>query len=135
MVAAPPAARDALRADLELAQETVKAGVVPSRNKKATRAWGIWVVFCTSINVDPFLSQVADPVVILQTFGLRWRDRQISPSGLSNRACLVEDAIRLISQRFPSLGAKDPRLDSTGKQDFWLIRIYAAWKKVDEPPA
>ena len=33
------------------------------------------------------------------------------------------------------MGAKDPRLDSSGKQDFRLQRMYAAWKKVDDPPA
>ena len=38
---APPSARDALRADFLLAQKTVAAGVVPSRDKKAQRAWDI----------------------------------------------------------------------------------------------
>ena len=33
------------------------------------------------------------------------------------------------------MGAKDPRFDSTGKQDFRLRRMYAAWKKSDDPPA
>ena len=46
----------------------------------------------------------------------------------------MEDAIRLVSQKFPSLGAVDPRLDKAGKQDFRLTRMYSAWKKVDSPP-
>ena len=33
------------------------------------------------------------------------------------------------------MGAKDPRLDHAGKQDFRLARMYAAWKKVDDPPS
>ena len=32
------------------------------------------------------------------------------------------------------MGAKDPRLDHTGKQDFRLTRMFAAWKKEDDPP-
>lgn len=131
---APPAARDALGSDLRLAQKTVASGVVPSRNRKAERTWAVWLSFCTSINVDPFLTTLADPVPILQTFGLRWRDGRLSPSKLENKARSVEDAIRLVCQKFSSLGAKDPRLNAAGKQDFRLIRMYAAWKKEDDPP-
>ena len=69
---------------------------------------------------------MADPVTLLQAFGLRWRDGRISPSGDPNRARLVEDAIRLVCQKFPSLGSKDPRLDETGKQDFRLRRMFSA---------
>ena len=32
------------------------------------------------------------------------------------------------------MGAKDPRLDHAGKQDFRLTRMFAAWKKEDDPP-
>ena len=75
---------------------------------------------------------MADPVtLLLQAFGLRWRDGRISPSGYPNRSRLVEDAIRLFCQKFPSLGSKDPRLDETGKQDFRLRRMFSAWKKED----
>jgi hypothetical protein len=132
---APPTVRDALRADLLLAQKTVAAGVVPSRDRRAQKAWDIWCSFCTSINANPDVSTMADPITLLQTFGLRWRDGRISPSGNKNRARSVEEAIRLVSQKFPSLGAKDPRLDETGHQDFRLRRMYSAWKKEDDPPS
>ena len=33
------------------------------------------------------------------------------------------------------MGAKDPRLNHFGKQDFRLTRMYSAWKKADSPPA
>jgi len=131
---APPAARDALRADFLLAQKTVAAGVVPSRDKEAQRAWDIWCSFCSSINANPDVSNMVDPVTLLQAFGLRRRDERISPSGDPNRARLVEDAIRLVCQKFPSLGSKDPRLDETGKQDFCMRRMFSAWKKEDSPP-
>jgi len=116
----PPLARDELRADFLLAQKTVAAGVVPSRDKKAQRGWDIWCAFCTSM---------ADPVTLLQAFGLRWRDGRISPSGDLNRDRLVEDAIRLVCQQFPSLGSKDPRLVKTGKQDFCLCRMFFCLEK------
>ena len=132
---APPPARNELRADLSLAQKTVRAGVVPSRDAKAERTWGIWLAFCQSINVDPYLSAMADPVPLLQTFGVRWRDGRIAPSGNPNRARSVEDAIRLVSQKFPLMGTKDPRLNFAGQQDFRLRRMYSAWKKEDDPPS
>ena len=135
MANAPASTRDELSADLRLARETTAAGVVPSRDRAAQRTWCVWCAFCTSINVDPFLSQVADPVIIIQLFGVRWRDGRISPSGEPNRARSVEDAIRFVGQKFASLGAPDPRLDATGKQDFRLRRMYSAWKKKDDPPA
>ena len=47
----------------------------------------------------------------------------------------MEDAIRLVGQKCSLLGAKDPRLDFSGKQDFRLWRMYSAWKNVDDPPA
>ena len=131
---APFEARNALRADFILAEKTVRAGVVPSRDRKAQRAWEIWVAICSSINANPDVSKMADPVPLLQAFGLRWRDGRISPSGNPKRARSVEDAIRLVSQKFPLLGAKDPRLDEGGRQDFRLRQMYAAWNKVDDPP-
>jgi len=112
---APPLARDALRADFLLAQKTVATGVVPSRDKKSQQAWDIWC----SINTN-------DPVTLLQAFGLHWRDGRISPSRDLNQARSVEDAIRLVCQKFPSLGSKDPRLDETGKQNFCLRRMFSA---------
>ena len=134
MAAAPPAARDTLCVDLRLASQTVKAGVVPSRNRKAETTWTRWCLFCTNLNVDPYLSEVADPVSLLQVFGLHWRNGHIAPSGKPNQACSVEDAIQLVRQKFPSLGGVDPRLDTVGKQDFRLTRMYSVWKKVDSPP-
>ena len=71
---------------------------------KAERTWKIWCAFCESINANPDLSTMADPIPLLQTFGLRWRDGRISPSGKPNRARSVEDAIRLVSQKFSLLG-------------------------------
>ena len=133
MANAPPAAQDALSSDLQLADDTIAAGVVPSCNQKAIKTWSIWIAFCASINVDPYLSQVADPVIVLQTFGLLWQDGRISPSKNPNRACSVEDTIQLVGQKFSSLGSKE--LNQAGSQEFHLTRMYSAWKKEDDPPA
>jgi len=130
----PPVARDALCADFLLAQKKVATGVVPSRDEKAQRAWDIWCSFCTSINANPDDSNMANPVTLLQAFGLCWRDERIFPSGDPDRARSVEDAIHLVCQKFPSLGSKDPRLD-IGKQDFRLCQMFSAWKKEDSPPS
>ena len=62
------------------------------------------------------------------TFQL-WQILSHYSSVIANQACLVEDAIWLFSQKFPSLGAQDPHLYNTGFQDFCLRQIYSAWKK------
>ena len=113
----------------------VASRVIHSRDKKGQRTWDIWCSFCTSINIHPDILTLADPVPILQTFSLRWWDGRIAPSGNPNRARSVEDATWLVSQKLSLLEDKDPRLDSTGNQDFRLRHMYSAWKKLDNPPA
>lgn len=100
MANAPLAARDGLRADFLLAQSTVRAGVVPARDRKAQRTWEVWCTFCYSINANPDVSNLADPIPLLQAFALGWRDGRISSSGNPNRARSVEDAVRLVGQKF-----------------------------------
>ena len=112
---APPLERNTLDSDLQLAEKTVAVSTFTSCNKKSLKTWSVWILFCEPINVDPFLSLVANSVVLLQTFGLRWRDGWISPSKQSSKAQSTEDTIGLVGQRFLTMGAKETRLDITGK--------------------
>ena len=47
----------------------------------------------------------------------------------------MEDTIRLVCQKCPSLRSKDPKLNKTGKQDFRLRPMLSTWKKEDSPPS
>jgi hypothetical protein len=87
-------------------------------------------MFCTSINVDPFLSQVADPVIIIQRFGVRSRDGRISPSDNPYRARSMEDAIRFVGQKFASLGPPDCHR----KARFQVKTHVFCTEKKDDPP-
>lgn len=120
--------------DYRLAQEKVQAGVVSSRSSAANSHWDIWSTFCLTLTVDPLLSSVLDPVVLLQVFAQRYRTGQIAPRGQPVRSRTVEDAVRSIGQTFSSMGTIDPRLTRQGKIDFRLQRQLAAYTKEDPPP-
>ena len=131
----PPATRDALRADILLAQTTVAAGVVPSRIKKPNEPGTSGVRFAPPSMQTlmfrrwPILSHSSKPLAFDGAMAAS------HPAKEPNRSRSVEDAIRLVSQKFPSMGSKDPRLDESGKQDFRLRRMYSAWTKEDDPPS
>jgi hypothetical protein len=93
-----PLAADEFRADHGFARDAVRAGVVPSRARAADKHWERWDTFCRSINIDPWLNEVFDPVPILQVFGARYRYGRIAPSNRIVRAGSVDDALRAVDQ-------------------------------------
>lgn len=129
-----PGAATEFRADLGLVRDAVRAGVVPSRARAADKHWDRWADFCRSIDLDPWLYEVYDPVPILQIFGARYRDGRLAPSKASVRAGTVDDALRAIGQTFASLGSKDIRKDSLGGIDFRLQRQLRSYRRADPPP-
>ena len=85
--------------------------------------------------MDPTLqSNVADPIHLLQVFAHRYRTGAIAPSGRPVRARTVEGAVRAVGQTMAGMGAPDPRLAPSGKHEFRLGRLFAAYKKQDDPP-
>ena len=76
-----PAARDAFRADLLLAQRAVRAGVVESRAKSADNVWELWMEFCTEHSIDPTFEEDHDPAPHLQVFAARVRDGRHTARG------------------------------------------------------
>jgi hypothetical protein len=120
--------------DYRLVQEKVQAGVVSSRSNAASSHWDIWSTFCLSLAVDPLLSSILDPIVLLQVFTQRYCTGKIAPRGQPVQSRTVEDAIRSVDQTFSSMGTIDPRLTRQGKIDFCLQRHLAAYTKEDPPP-
>jgi hypothetical protein len=99
----------------------------------AQNAWTVWTTFCQSINVDPGLGGITDPLPILLIFARRYRNGRLAPAEHPVRARTAEDAIRQVGQAFTTLGLRDPRLNELGWLDFCLVRIVNGWKRQDTP--
>lgn len=112
----------------------MRAGVTAKRSAAADGHWIVWNKFCTELAVDPLLTNIEDPVLLLQVFALRYRNGTIAPKGNAVRSRTVEDALRSIGQTFAAMGADDPRLNKIGNIEFRLQRQLAGYKKKDPPP-
>jgi hypothetical protein len=130
----PPAAHDQLCSDLGLVQEAIKSGVVSKRAAAADAHWGRWVAFCKSLDLDPWLHEIQDPVPIIQVFGQRYRDGRIAPRKHAVKAGTVEDAIRAVGQTFARVGSTDIRKDANGEIDFRIRRQLRSYARTDPPP-
>jgi hypothetical protein len=83
------ATRNAFLADLGLAHETSRASVVPKRTSAQDGHWDTRCEFCREFMLEPTLSDLPDPVPILQVFATRLRDERIAPSRNSLRSRMV----------------------------------------------
>ncbi|CAJ1960260.1 unnamed protein product [Cylindrotheca closterium] len=121
--------------DIRVVELGIKRGVCPSRVAKAHSVWTTWVAFCDSLTLDPGLSAVNDPLLIVLLFGTQWRHGKIAPSKRQVRGRTAEDAMRQVGQAFSSLGLLDPRMNryAPGTMDFCWTRLLKSWKK--EGPA
>jgi hypothetical protein len=84
--------------------------------------------------LDPYLQQIADPILLLQVFAHRYRTGALAPSGTKVRFRTVEGALCSIGQALATLGSSDPHLQPSGKLDLRLSRQLSAYKKEDPPP-
>ena len=113
----------------------VAAGVHRSRTRADRTAWHQWTRFCSWLGVSPDLTDVSDPVPILQLFAERVRSGLLAAGGNRVRKRTVESYLRSVAQIFASVGAPDPRLDQVGSIDFRLRRQLAAYRREDPPPS
>ena len=120
--------------DLRLATKEVSLGVVPSRSREAASHWDKWSQFCSSINIPPELAGIPDPIPYLQVFAWRYRHGHLNTSRREVRSRTVENALRSIGQTLATVGTPDPRFTPTGKIDFRIQRMLAAYRKLDDPP-
>jgi hypothetical protein len=77
--ALPPAQANALRSDIGLVDERIKAGVKKQLFNAMEKHWSRWYAFCLAHNVDIYLSTWEDPIPMIQVFGERYRDGRLSP--------------------------------------------------------
>lgn len=122
-------------ADLGLAQEAVRKGVSPDYAQRKDAHWVIWLQFCAQLKLDPFLTNIQDPIPILQVFAQRYRDGRLAPSQRTVTAKYVSDVVLSVGQAFLRVGARDPRLSKFDSNiDFRLARQNRSWSKTDPPP-
>ena len=85
--------------------------------------------------LDPLLLAYQDPVPILNTFSRDYQTGNIAPDSRGVRSRTVEDAVRSIGQVIAMVGAKDPRMISTGKIDGRLQIQFRCYSRQDPPPS
>jgi len=129
-----PAQRSSLQRELSDIKQTARRGIAFGRANATNTHWDLWVSFCVDLHCDPYLSELQDPVPLLQIFAHRYRNGTLAPSGSPVRSRAMEDALRSVGQTFASLGCTDPRLQPSGKLDLLLSRLLSAYKKQDPPP-
>ena len=121
-----PDTQHSFRRDFELAQEAVRSGVTAQRAASADTHWELWSTFCHELALDSLLSNLQDPVALLQVFAHRYRTGTIAPKHKPVHSRTVEDALRSVGQTFAGLGQPDPRLTSTGNIDFRIQRMLSS---------
>lgn len=131
----PPEISDAFRRDYRVVQLTLRSAVVPGRAQSSDVHWDVWLQFCASLGIDPFLRTTTDPIPLLQVFAARYRSGIIAPSHRPVRSRTVEDALRSVGSSLTSMGAPDPRLDRHGSIDRRLHRLLQAYTRSDSPPS
>ena len=115
--------------------EDIREGLSTGRATAADAHWTKWTYFCARVALDPLLVTYQDPVPILNAFA---RDNQTgnnAPDSRGVRTRTVEDSVRSIGQAIAMLGAKDPRMTSTGKLDGGLQLQFRCYSRQDPPPS
>ena len=86
-------------------------GVSASRYRAVITAWGKWNAFTSWLGVAADLSDVSDPIPILQIFAYRVRSGVLAAKCQPIKKRSVEQYLHSVGQIFASMGAQDPRLD------------------------
>jgi hypothetical protein len=131
----PSYLRRDLQNELCLVQQAVSTGVSHQRSNATDNTWSTWSTFYASLNIDPTLQHIDDPIIPLQLFAHRYRHGQASPSKTAVRSKTVGDALRSVGQTITNLVFRDPRLQPSGKLNFRLSRQLSSYNKQDPPPS
>lgn len=87
------------------------------------------------LHIDPYLTQLDDPIPLLQVFVHHYHDGLLAPKGNAVHSCTVEGAFCAVGQMLAALGCPDPRLQPSGKLEFRSSRQLTAYSKQDLPPS
>ena len=87
------------------------------RSTAADSHWTKWDYFCARVSLGPLLVVYKYRVPILIAFAQDYRTGNIATNSHAVGSRTVEDVVRSIGRVIAMLGAKDPRMTSTGKID------------------
>ena len=135
MATVDPASKTRFWNSFSSATEDIQERLSTGRATVADGHWTKWAYFCARVALDPLLVTYQDPVPILNTFSQDYRTGNIAPDSRGVRSRTVEDAVRSIGQAIAMLGAKDPRMTSTGKIDGRLQLQFRFYSRQDPPPS
>ena len=96
--------------------------------------WPIWVNYCTTLGLDPFLPNIRDPIPYLKVFAHRYRTGTYAARGKPVGSKQVQEAVRSVASVFTNLGKLDTRLNRFGLIDCRLSALYQGYAKLDPPP-
>ena len=117
------------------ATEDIREGFSVCRATAVDSHWTKWSYFCAKVALDPLLVAYKDPVPILNAFAWDYQTGNIVPNSRGVQSRTVEGAVRLIGQAIAMMGAKDPRMTSTGKIDGRLQLQFRCYYRQDPPPS
>ena len=132
-MAAPPITQANVGGHFLSAQTAIRNCVSVHRASAADGHWYSWENFCRLLALDPFCSNIEDPIPIFQAFAAGYRAGDYAPSGRQVRSRTVEDALRAVGQTIALLGPRDPRL-TDGKLNLRLRNLLTSYAKEDPPP-
>jgi hypothetical protein len=123
-----------LQDELSVIKANARTAVSSGRTNSRDTTWYIWTRFCLDLACDPFLSDIHNPLTLLQIFAARYRVGTLAPSTSPVRSRTVEGTLCAVGQTFTALGYPDPRLQPSGRLDFRLHRQLQGYAKIDPPP-
>ena len=113
--------------------EDIREGLSVGRATAANGHWTKWAYFCARVSLKPLIIAYKEPPPILNAFTRDYQTGNIAPNSCAVQSRTVEDAVRLIGQAIEILGAKDPRMTSTGKIDGRLQLQFRCYSWQDPP--
>ena len=134
MATVEPTAQTRLWNSFSTATENIREGLSVGRATAADGHWTKWDYFCARVALDPLLVAYKYPVPILNNFDWDYQTGNITPDSHGLRSRTAEDDVLSIGQAIAMLGAKDPRMTSTGKIDGSLQLKFRCYSRQDPLP-
>ena len=88
----------------------MRSGVTAQRAASADTHWELWSTFCHELALDSLLSNLQDPVALLQVFAHQSPTDTIAPKRKPVHSRTMADALRSVAQAFAGLGQPNPYL-------------------------
>ena len=72
---------DECHSNLGPVEATIRSGINPGYTTKKGGHWDAWLLYWDTVKIDPFFSDLVDPISYLQVFVHRYRDGRLAARG------------------------------------------------------